>query len=119
MKTTILWLAMIVGCATASLAQVNRNRKMATEAPRMPLSYPTENKEQSSAYNSAHKFGYSLSNERWSSNPLFLREMAPLESAESTYPPDHMPCLKPTDIFSMRIYTPDSTINFTILLKKF
>ena len=119
MKTASLLFALIAGCAVPSLAQVNRNHKMDTGATIPPFSYPNERKKQFRAYNFTDKYGRSFNDKPWSSYPLLTREMALLENAESSYSADHMPCFKPTGIYFMRIYEPDSTVNFTILHKKF
>jgi hypothetical protein len=50
-------------------------------------------------------------------NMTFGRDSVGIFNTQKTF--DNMPCLKPQGFFPMPIYKPDSTVRYTLLIKKY
>jgi hypothetical protein len=108
MKTTYLLFALILACAIPTYSQINRNRKLQPDTEQFSF-YPNKKNESLGNYKFADKFSRSMSDTVQDSFPKNIVK------TDLQY---NMPCLKPVGVFSMRIYKPDSTVTYTMLVKK-
>jgi hypothetical protein len=114
MKTTLLF-ALVFGVIISSYSQINRNRK--TEATAEQFSVNGNKKSAPfDKYKFVDKFPGSFKDAGWSYD--FLSPLQPLgKSNEEIYFGWTMPCFIPEGMFSMRVYKPDSSMKYTMLLK--
>jgi hypothetical protein len=108
MKTTYLLFALILACAIPTYSQINRNRKLQPDTEHFSF-YPSKKNEYLGNYKFADRFRRSMTDSVQDSSAKNI------EKADIQY---NMPCLKPVGVFSMRIYKPDSTVTYTMLVKK-
>ena len=114
MKTTILLFALILGYITPTFAQLNLHRKSDATTEQFP-----NKKNDYFNYKFVDKFSGSLSNSPHNSfaippimtAPKFTKEIYSGDDMPCLKPKgNYIPCLKPDDIFSMRVYKPESII---------
>lgn len=118
MKTTIPLFALILGCIIPTFSQINHNRKADTTIQDFSFS-PKKKNGYLGNYKFADKFTGSLNNSVSDALALSTIGSVPGKITEETFSGYNMPCYQPMGIFSMRIYEPDSTVKYNILLKKF
>jgi hypothetical protein len=117
MKTAILY-ALIFGCIIPTYSQINRHRKTDTSTEQFSGKQNKKNNDFGD-YKFDDKF-----NDSWNDRSLdnFTMPRAgrmPGKISEEIYSGDNMPCVKPEGTFSMKAYKPDSTVEYTMLVKKF
>jgi len=123
MKTTVLYLALTFGCIIPTFSQLNRNRKAVAPKEQFQF-YPNKEGSYWSDDRRTNKFGGSvdvmgsLDDQAWDRS-IFSTTGKTIVGAEEAYLSDRMPCFKPEGIFSMKVYEPDSSSTYTMLLKKY
>jgi hypothetical protein len=99
---------LILACAIPTYSQINRNRKAEPDVEQFSF-YPNKKNEYLGNYKFADRFRRSMTDSVQDSSTKNI------EKADIQY---NMPCLKPVGVFAMRIYKPDSTVTYTMLVKK-
>jgi hypothetical protein len=116
MKTTLVF-ALLFGCVIPTYSQINNKHRTDPKPGQFPKSQFKNDYLES--FNFADKF-----TGPW--NDLALADVPPLPSSpelsktrNGQYSGDHMPCFKPEGIFSAKILRPDSTMKYTMPVKKY
>jgi hypothetical protein len=116
MKTTILAIILTCGCIIPSYSQINQKRK----------SERTTNYLSSFHYDLTPAPDYKklpkptgLWDDKTTEGFLSNNNQYTERTHEQAFVRDRMPCYKPAGVFSMRINKPDSTITYTMLIKKY
>jgi len=118
MKTAILLFALVFGWVIPTYSQMNRHRKTDARAEQFSAKQNKEN-DRFGKYKFDDKFPGSWSDRVGDSYSMSSVGPARSKNTEEVYSGDNMPCFKPEGMFSMRVYKPDSTVEYTMLVKKF
>ena len=79
--------------------------------------YPNEKFDYLGNYKFADKFNGSLNDGVLDSLAISTIKLELNKNTEKTYSVDNMPCVRPEGLFSMRVFKPDSTVTYTILVE--
>ena len=114
MKTTVLIIALISGCITSVYSQINQKSRERVDS----LS--------SFRYDIKPALGFkklTMPGDFRDDKLVepFLSDNSSLSSSttEATVAPAKMPCYKPEGVFSMRVIKPDSTMRYSMLVKRY
>jgi len=116
MKTTILF-ALIFGFIIPTYSQINLHRKADANTEQF-LGKQNKKNDDFGDYKFADKFNDSRSDRGLDNFTMPRVGHVPDKISEEIYSGDNMPCFKPEGIFSMKVYEPDSTVGYTMLVKK-
>lgn len=109
MKTTLLIISLVCGCFTSGYSQINQRHKKDPASSDLP------------AFRFKPSPGYALAppDDQKVNDPALTGDRLVRRVESKNLSEERMPCYKPEGAFSMRIVKPDSTVHYTLLVRKF
>lgn len=123
MRKILLLTALIIGYYLPTFSQMNRPLKIDSTFKNLSLNNSAKTLNHFDTIDFKNLFNKPVNNKDFSftkradKNLILGRESIGIFGAQKSI--DNMPCLKPQGLFSMPIYKPDSTVKYTMLIKKF
>lgn len=128
MRKILLLTILIIGYNLPTFSQFdsqlqNNRFQIDTTFKSLSLNNGTKSFRLSDSMNSKKMFNDTLRNKRFlplkltDKNVSFGQNLNEIVKTPQTF--DNMPCLKPEGYFPMPVYKPDSTVKYTLLIKKY